>query len=66
MLDESIGHFRVSGLFWRFFMKILLVNIVGPDQTPHDVASDLSLHCLLITFLQVSTKNGLTRARNLT
>ena len=22
-------------------------NIVDPDQTPHSVASDLSLHCLL-------------------
>ena len=31
--------------------KILLANNVDPDQTPHYVASDLSLHCLL---LQVS------------
>ena len=24
----------------------MLANNVGPDQTPHDVASNLGLHCL--------------------
>ena len=27
---------------------------VDPDQMPHYVASDLGLHCLLMTFLRVS------------
>ena len=27
---------------------------VGPDQTPHHVASDLGLHCLPLTLLRVS------------
>ena len=27
---------------------------VDPDQTPHYVASDLGLHCLSMTLLQVS------------
>ena len=35
-------------------MEILLANIVDPDQMPHYVASDLGLHCLLMTLLQVS------------
>ena len=38
-------------LFW---MEILLANNVDPDQMPHYVASDLSLHCLPMTLLQVS------------
>ena len=32
----------------------MLANNVGPDQTPHDVASDLGLHCFPMTLLQVS------------
>ena len=35
---------EVLGLIYRFYsilMEILLVNNVGPDQTPHYVASDL-------------------------
>ena len=51
MLNESICYFRVVGpilsLLFYFGWKILLANNVGPDQTPHDVASDLGLHCLL-------------------
>ena len=27
--------------------KIVLANSVDPDQMPHSVASDLSLHCVL-------------------
>ena len=50
----------MSGLFRRFFLycfflwKILLANDVNPYQTPHDVASDLGLHCLPMTRLRVS------------
>ena len=44
----------VSGLFCPFNAivdeKTLLANIVDHDQTPHDVASDLGLHCLPMTF----------------
>ena len=32
----------------------MLANTVDPDQTPHDVASDLGLHCLSMTLLRVS------------
>ena len=31
----------------------MLAYSVDPDQMPHDVASDLGLHCLLMTLLQV-------------
>ena len=41
--------------YLQFFRwKILLANIVDPDQMPHYVASDQGLHCLLMTLLQVS------------
>ena len=59
-LDESICHFRSVGsvlsLLFYFCWKILLANNkdnVDPDQTPHDVASDLGLHCLPMTLLRV-------------
>ena len=35
---------------------LLLENCVDPDQTPHYVASDLGLHCLLLTLLRVSVE----------
>ena len=58
MLGESIFHFRSVGsillLLFNFWRKILLVNNVDPDQMPHDVASDLGLHCLPMAFLRVS------------
>ena len=58
ILDESIFHFRdvgsISSLLFYFLWKILLANNVDPDQTPHYVASDLDLHCLSMTLLQVS------------
>ena len=38
----------VSDLF-RHFYSIFDGNSVDPDQMPHDVASDLGLHCLPIT-----------------
>ena len=51
MLDKSIYHFKgvrsiLLLLFYFFFMEILIANNVDPDQMPHYVASDLSLHCL--------------------
>ena len=48
----------VSGIFCLFYSifdgKILLENTLDPDQMPHDVASDLGLHCLPVTLLRVS------------
>ena len=44
---------RESGLFCRFYSS-LLANSVDPDQTPHDVAPDLGLHCLPMIHLRVS------------
>ena len=41
-------------------MKILLANNVDPGQTPHHVASDLSLHCLPMTLDRFPGKDGLT------
>ena len=35
-------------------MVVLLANSGDPDQTPHFAASDLGLHCLPVTLLQVS------------
>ena len=58
MLDESICYFKGIGsilsLLFYFLWKILLANIVDPDQTPHYVASDLDLHSLPMTILRVS------------
>ena len=60
MLDESICHFRGVGsilsLLFYFRWKILCANNVYPDQMPHDVASDLGLHCSPVTLLQVSRR----------
>ena len=36
---------------------MLLANNVDPDQTAHNVASDLGLHFLPMTLLWVSSKN---------
>ena len=45
----------VLGCFYSIFDgKILLANNADPDQMPHDVASDLDLHCLPLTLLWVS------------
>ena len=58
MLDESICHFMVIGSILLFYSvldgKILLAYNVDPDQMPHNVASDLGLHCLPMTLLGVS------------
>ena len=32
----------------------MLAKNVGPDETPYYVSSDLGLHCLPMTLLQVS------------
>ena len=55
MLDESICHFRGVRSILCFYSnsKILFANIVDPDQPPHSVGSDLGLHYLPMTFLQV-------------
>ena len=53
ILDESICHFRVVGST----LSLLLYfdgNPVSTDKTPHYVASDLVLQCLLTTILRVS------------
>ena len=39
--------------FYRKMVK-LFANSGDPDQTPHSAASDLGLHCLLMSLLQVS------------
>ena len=61
ILDEAFSHFRGvrSILSLLFLMKILEVNSVDFDQMLHYVASDLSLHCLPLTYLRGSSKNGL-------
>ena len=38
----------------NFDEKKMLANNVDPDQTPHDVASDLGLHCMPLTILRAS------------
>ena len=62
MLGESNCHFRGIGsilslLFYVYLLwkEVLLANTVDPYQTPHDVASDLDLHCLPMNILRVST-----------
>ena len=57
MLDESICHFRgVRSILSLYSYSI--ENNVGPDQTPHDEASDLGLHCLPMTFYVFHGMNG--------
>ena len=48
MLDKSICHFRGVGSI-LFLVENPLANNVGPDQTPHYVASDVGLQCLPMT-----------------
>ena len=33
------------------YIPVLNANSVDPDQMPHSVASDLGLHCLLMSYL---------------
>ena len=56
MFDESICHFRGVGYILAlsfYYRKVLSANTVDPDQTPHNMASDLGLHCLPVTRLLV-------------
>ena len=58
-----VGRVHLSSVYFVSFTLLLTenpVNNVDPDQTPHDVASDLGLHCLPMTPLRVSSKKGLT------
>ena len=63
LLDEFICHSRGVGsillLLFYFSWKILFVNNVDFDQTPHHVATDLGLHCLPMSLYGFSGKNGL-------
>ena len=45
-----------SGLYRAFYsiFEGKIANNVGPDQTPHYVASDLDLNCLSMTLLRVA------------
>ena len=58
VLDESICHYRavlsILSVLFYFRREILLANTVYPDQTPHDVMSNLGLHYLPMALLQVS------------
>ena len=62
ILDISICHFRDFGsillLLFYFLMEILLLNNVDSDQTPHNLASKLGLHCLPMPLLRVSSGLG--------
>ena len=52
MLDGSICPFRDVGSILSLLFYLIenpLNKQYRPDQTPHDVASDLGLHCLLMT-----------------
>ena len=42
-----------------FLMKILLANIVDPDQMPHFMVSDVGLHCLPMTLYRFPGNNRL-------
>ena len=44
-------------------MGHLLANSGGPDQTPHSAASDLGLHCLPLTLLEISRLNWVKTLR---
>ena len=56
-LRSPFGNVGVLSLFCRFYsiFGVLLASTVGSDQTPHNVASDLSLHFLPMTLLRVSS-----------
>ena len=52
----SSGHFACFG----HPKKDTLANSAGPDQTPHNVASDQGLHCLL-TGLSITNRTKVTK-----
>ena len=55
--------FFVCQVYFVAFILCLMENPVSKNvdlnQTPHHVASDLGLHCLPMTLLQVSREYGL-------
>ena len=57
MFNESICHFSgigsIMSLLFYFCGKMTLANNIDPDQTPHNVASDLGLRCLPLILLRV-------------
>ena len=63
LVDSSAGICQMSpfvilgasGLFCHFYFrwKLLLANNLDTDQMPHYLESDLGLHCLPLTLLQV-------------
>ena len=63
MLDKSICHFRgvrsILSLLFYFWWKMLLANNADSDQMQHYVASDMGLHCLIMTLLQFLTFQAL-------
>ena len=54
-LDQSISILRVVGLYFSFLLEfqknILQANSGDADQTPHNAASDLGLHCLYMSHI---------------
>ena len=54
-MDTSISNSRnvwfASGFSFIKEIPAYYANSVGPDQTTHSVASDLGLHCLLMSLL---------------
>ena len=56
-MDSSTktGSFPIEGVSDSFYystgMHLFNVNSVDQDQTPHSVASGLSLHCLPVSFI---------------
>ena len=55
MLNFSFKQVRLCELdIPRLNMANIFANSGDPDQMPHSVVSDLSLHCLPLTLLGVS------------
>ena len=51
-----LGMLEVICRFFLLLMKNPLGKQCRPDQTPHDVASDLGLHCLFMALLRVKRR----------
>ena len=52
-LSTSLAGCLVSFYYYYVFTEIIVFNTnsLDPDQMPHSVASDLSLHCFTIILL---------------
>ena len=48
MMNDPFAILRAL-VFFVAFILFLMANNVNPDQTPQYVASDLGLHCLLMS-----------------